>query len=202
MLLLKQIIKVCVVGLLLGGCSGMFAPVAMPEIQNYQITPAGGDIKAASCARVNKESTLQITRMRAEAPYETTKMFYSKGQYQLDSYSYNQWAAFPTQMLSYAVFQKVMQSCIYKSVVSGEFMTVSNYTLNTKLLELKQIINGDSSVVNLIIIAQLIENKSDSVIRSKTFVVKANSSPNPKAYVVSVNQATSEFLAQLTNWLQ
>ena len=157
------------------------------------------DDSFSNCNSVRHPQTLQITRMRAEAPYETTKMFYVKNKYQLDSYSYNQWAAFPSQMLSYAIFQKITQSCIYKSVVSGEFMTASDYTLNTKLVELKQTI--DSNQVSLIVSAQLIDNRRDNVVRSKIFVIKIKSEPNPKAYVASVNNASNEFLTQLIQWL-
>jgi cholesterol transport system auxiliary component len=202
MLVLNQIMKICIIGLLLSGCSGMFAPLETPEVQNYQIVAGSDDVKTVGCASVGHQQTLQIARMRAEAPYETTKMFYSKGKYQLDSYSYNQWAAFPTQMLSNEVFQKITQACIYKSVVSGEFMTASDYTLNTKLSEIKQTINGVNSEVSLIILAQIVNNRPDNVIRSKTFVIKVKSEANPKAYVASVNQATNEFLSQLVAWLR
>ena len=201
MLLLKQITKICVIGLLLSGCSGMFAPLSTPEIHNYQIVVADDNTEVTNCSNIRHGKTLQITRMRAEAPYEATKMFYVSGRYHLDSYSYNQWTAFPTQMISPAILQKVTQACIYKNVVSGEFMTVSDYTLNTKLLELKQIIDGDNSYVSLIVFAQLVDNKPDSVIKTKTFAIKVASSPNPQGYVTGVNQAVSEFLSKLVQWL-
>lgn len=184
----------------LSGCS-VFMPVTIPEIQNYQIGILH-NTRENECTTLANKSDLQITRMKADAPYDSDNMYYSLERYQLNHYSRNQWVAAPVIMMTKAIQEKLLQSCQYNNVVSADFMTASKYRLNSQLIALQQDIRKDKSTVNLAVLVQLVDNKSNHVVRSKTFIEKIDVDPNQHGYVVGVNQAVDKFLNNLLVWLK
>ncbi len=178
---------------------GMFSPIEQQQTHSYQIT-SRIDISKISCNK-NNLTILQITQMQADEPFNTNKMIYTSSKYELATYSYNKWATSPQQMLTIAIQEKLLQSCLYSNIVTEEVVTSSQYRLATQLLTLKQIINGTKSHVDLSILAQLIDNNSNHIIKSKTFSASIEASANPKSYVEATNQATQTILDSLVTWL-
>lgn len=183
---------------LLGGCS-VFMPVTIPQVQTYQISVLHGE--SAECKRNPNAADIQITRMKADEPYDLTSMFYSKAEYQLSNYSRNEWVAAPSIMITKALQEKLLQSCHYSNVVSADFMTSARYRLNSQLIELKQNINGIAATMNLAILVQLVNNSTNQVVKSKTFIEKVSVGANPYGYVIGTNQAVEEFLNDVVSWL-
>ena len=122
--------------------------------------------------------------------------------YELDSYSRNQWVAPPSGMLTKAIQEKLLQSCSYNNVVSADFMTSAKYRLNSQLIELKQKFEDNNATMNLAILVQLVDNSSNQVVKSKTFIVNEKVTPNQAGYVVGANQAVEDFLSELVLWLK
>ncbi len=129
-------------------------------------------------------------------------MFYSTHEYQISSYARNQWIASPNSMITKAIQEKLIQSCEYAHVVNADFLTLSNFRLNSQLIELQQNIHNDSSEVVLIILEQLVDNRTNQVVKSKTFLVKVPAQPNQQGYVIGVNTAINKFLDELLVWLK
>ena len=180
----------------------MFMPVSIPEVKNYQISLVHDSSPTCVNNSEQTESAIQIMRMRDDAPYDTTRMFYSSSQYQLNSYARHEWAALPSQMLTKVIQEKLIGACQYSSVVNADFMTAAKYRLNSQLVELKQNITGDRAEIKLAVLIQLVDNGSNQVIKSKTFVERVKTQPNPEGYVDGTNIATKMFLDELVLWLK
>lgn len=180
-------------------CS-VFLPVTIPEVQTYQIALPHSN--STECKPRIDAPDLLITRMKAEEPYDSDNMYYAKSRYQLNHYSRNQWVAAPNIMLTKVIQEKLLQSCEYGNVVNADFMTSSNYRLNTQLLELQQNINESPAVVTLAVLVQLVDNKANRVVKSKTFIEKTTTTANPAGYVDGTNIVVTKFLANLLAWLK
>src|SRR3990167_4169385 len=77
----------------MAGCS-VFLPVSVPPITTYQISVLHGN--SLECKSNASAADIQITRMKADEPYDSINMFYSWAKYQLSSYSRHQWVATPS----------------------------------------------------------------------------------------------------------
>lgn len=194
------------------GCS-IFMPVSPPEMRTFQIGLSPMDSMQSCNISQNKE-ILQITSMQTASPYNNKQMFYSKGQYHLASYNYNEWISDLGVMLTQSIQQALIKSCIYDNVVSADFMTLSQYRLNTQLVELRQVmpdnldilssgeLTKNISVLHFAVIVQLVDNLKNKVIKSKVFVEEESITPDAKGYVMGTNKVTEKFLSELIQWLK
>lgn len=186
---------------------GMLDPVYTPNVNHYQInamayTQMQQCNKQTSSAGVN-DTIIQITRVRAFAPFDTRDMLYSVAKYQLDSYSIHKWITPVDAMLTKAIQEKLLNSCIFGNVVNADFMTSAKYRLNSQLLNLTQNIDNhrQDATLNFSILEQLVDNNSNQVIKSKIFNLSVPVSANPQGYVEGTNLVVKEFLQQLVIWL-
>jgi ABC-type uncharacterized transport system auxiliary subunit len=199
--MLKNIIKTSGLIFIVSGC-GMFGPVTQPQIHTYQLEAVGHNELNVQCPANASKEILQITNVKADAPYDTTNMYYSQGVSQLDSYALNQWVSLPGAMLTQAIQEKVLSSCKYASVVNAEFMTIAKYRLTNQVVNFKQVINKDRATFNMTVISHLVDNKSNQVIKGNTFDVSIPVAPSPTGYIDGANQATVKFLGELLAWLK
>lgn len=200
-MLLKNIIKASGAALIISGCS-VFMPVTTPQIHTYQLEVINHDSMLTQCPNNNSNIILQITLVRADAPYDTLNMYYSKSPYELASYATHQWVSLPSAMLTQSIQQKMLLSCKYASVVSADFMTTAKYRLTNQVVNLKQTINKESATFILTVISQLVDNKTNQVLKSNTFDIDLPVAPTPNGYIDGANQATAKFLDQLLIWLK
>jgi ABC-type uncharacterized transport system auxiliary subunit len=199
--MLNNVIKASFVAILVTGCS-VFMPVSTPDIHSYQLGAMSHDNLQAQCTNNTSNTVLQITHVRADAPYDTINMFYSTEQYELDSYVTHQWVSLPSGMLTQLIQQKLIQSCTYANVVNADFMTVAKYRLTTQIINLKQTINGTNSTFTLTAVSQLVDNKTNQVLKGKTFDIIVPTTPDPQGYIKGANLAANQFLEQLLVWLK
>lgn len=183
----------------LSSCS-VFMPVTVPQIQNYQISVIN-DV-GPECKNLSGKPNIQITRMKADEPYDSDYMYYSQERYQLNHYARNQWVASPSVMITKTIQEKLLQSCEYGHVVNADFLTNSDYRLNTQLIELQQDIRDGKSQVTLAILVQLVDNKNNKVVKGKTFLERLDVEPNQHGYVLGVNKVVDKFLSDLVVWLK
>lgn len=201
--MIKKITSILTIGsvsLLVAGC-GMFDPVATPIIKKYQLDQTDAD-KIVSCSPKKGAPIMQISMFKVDEPFDTYTMYYSDNTYQLTSYSQNEWVARPAKMLTQATQEKLLGTCLYANVVSSDFMTSSTYRLAGQVLDFKQVINNSTAIMQLSVIIQLIDNKTNSVLASKIFVEKVNTTPDVVGYINGANQATQSYLNDMATWLQ
>lgn len=198
---MKKII-IIILSVFLSSC-GLFNPVVVPDIHAYQLSVANNNDENTNSLKCsdNNGDVLQVTHVKADAPFDTTTMYYANSQYELKAYGVHQWAALPNQMLTQAIQQKILNSCLYKSVVSDDFITVAHYRLTTQLVEQKQVISGNSSKMVLVIISQLVDNTTNKVVKGKKFDIEVPTTADANGYIAGANQATVEYLNQLLVWI-
>ena len=180
---------------------GTLDPVANIPIRKFELN-SSSDINIQNTCNNNNQIALQIMPVRVNSPYDSTKMFYSKSQYELANYSYNQWITLPQNMFTQLIEHKIMSSCLYSNVLGSGFLAPANYRLSTQLIELKQTINSKPSTISLIMNVQLINNVQNKVIKSKIFVEKTDNKDSPEGFVGGANEVTHQFLENLVQWLK
>ncbi len=182
--------------IVLSGCSTL-GPVATTNINKYQL-----NVPSLASKCLNKSnSELQVNQMQALSPFNSSKMFYSMSDNGLSSYAYNQWASTSSEMFSNNIIQYLSTKCIYANVSSVSFSTNAQYRLNTQLTRLSLDTHTNKTSVNLIIIAQLVDNKTNSIIKSKIFNLSKSSENTPIAMVKISNQLNMQFLDELSKWV-
>lgn len=209
----KKIVAATILtALFCSGCS-IFQSVTPTQLRHYQLNPIEND-NFAVCEATDSKAVLQVSSVKADNPYDTNKMFYSKSQYQLTSYNYTQWVGDLGTMLTQEIQERLLQSCLYSNVVNADFMTNAQYRLNTQLLELKQIMpdnlnsltwsqqNKNIARIHLVVVAQLVDNSSNKVVKSKSFVEDLNVTPDAHGYVMGSNAVVKMFLDDLATWLK
>ena len=194
----NSLLAIMLAGGIVSGC-GVLSPVPVPETKQFQIVssvPAVENCKANPDAQI-----MQVFPVKVASPFDNKYMYYSESQYQLSSYALNQWVSSPGQMFTQAVHEKLQGSCLYKNVISAEFMVTAKYRLTVQVMDFEQIISGGSATMNMSVIVQMIDNNSNQVIKGKTFVETANVTPDVNGYIQGANQVTQAFTSDLTTWL-
>ncbi|MBP9742501.1 MAG: membrane integrity-associated transporter subunit PqiC [Burkholderiales bacterium] len=191
--------KIMVMGTLLSSC-GILAPVAEPQIKEYQLVANSSDI--TSCMANPNAPILQVSPVKVFAPFDTRNMYYSESEYQLNSYALNRWSTHPGYMLNQAILQKLISTCTYSNVVNAEVMSVAKYRLVAQVMDFKQVINSNDATMNLTVLVQLIDNTSNMVMKSKTFMETLNVTPDPSGYIKGANAVVAQFTNDLALWLQ
>jgi ABC-type uncharacterized transport system auxiliary subunit len=209
----KRVIKnsVLLATLAIAGCGSILGPVEQRRTIDYEITdpsflsaPELSKIDSGGCTTSSRNDIIYVSTMHANAPYNSTKMFYSNAKYELEKYSYSQWAALPTDMLSQTMVKKIVLSCDFKNVVTNNAIANANYSLVTQLVVLRQDVNpdGKTSVVMMIIYAQLIDLDKNIVKSSRVFALHENGDAGPVGFTNSINSMMTNYDNQLVTWLR
>ena len=192
---MRKVFVLILYAMLINSC-GTFTPVESVKINTYQLNVS---ITPSQCVTKSKD-VLQVNQMYALSPFNTNRIWLSTSSNELSSYGYNQWITSPSDMLTNNIIQYLASQCIYANVVSSNFVTNAQYRLNTQLIRLSLDLLDKKTVVNLIIMAQLVDNKTNSIIKSKRFSLNKYSENNPYAMVAVANQLNQQFLIDLTAW--
>ena len=200
-------ISIAVLTLSLAACGSIFGPVEQRKVVSFEINDTSVTLPEANC-QANRDDILYVSPMRANAPYDSTKMFYGEKQYELSKYGYSEWAALPTDMLTQSINKKLISACIYKNIANSNALADANFRLITQLISLRQNVTLDNSghptgaSNSLIIYGQLINLTNNKVVASKVFEEQLQSKPGPEAMVISINQLLTQFNNELVDWLK
>lgn len=186
-------------GILLNSC-GILSPVDEPQIKQYQLA-LNLNTDTSGCTIGRNAPILQVSPVKVFAPYDTRNMYYSESPYQLSSYAFNQWSTLPEFMFNQAILQRLTAACIYSNVVNSEVMSVAKLRLAIQVMDFKQVISTESANMNFTSLVQLIDNNTNTVIKSKTFVEVLPVSPDPGGYVKGANDIVLQFVNDLADWL-
>jgi ABC-type uncharacterized transport system auxiliary subunit len=182
---------------ILCGCS-LFSPLPPSGIHKYQLNNSSTH---QVCNQHLYHGTLQISSVQASSPFDVNSMLYSYNQQEVLEYTSHIWINSFDQLLTQQILLQLSDSCLYDNVVSGEFITYSNYRLNTKLISVMQVIDKQS-VFKLEALVQLVNNADSKILKSKLFDIHVDVASDVNGYVVGANQATSLFMQELLFWLK
>ena len=189
--------------LFLVACS--FGPVKQRPTISYMIYDTSTSESVPLCNNTyHSQKVIYISPMRTNVPYDTTKMFYSSNTYELNTYSYSQWAALPSDLLTQATTKKMLMACSFKNIATSLAIADANYRLVSMLISLRQDVNQDDNTasVHMVIVSELIDLENNKVISSSVFNQRVPSAVGPVGLVEGVNKLTSKYDAELIAWLQ
>jgi len=178
---------------LLSGCT-LFSPVKTTSETKYVLN--------ANPKPVTKKSkhplSLLVTPMTTTAMYNTSGMAYTMGHYELNYFSKNQWAEPPASMLQLLIVQTLQRTHYFNAVNAFTSIGHDDVALNTQLIQLQQEFFSQSSIVHLVVRAQLVNLNTHQTIATQQFSIHEYAPQNtPYGGVVATNQASAKLLKQL-----
>lgn len=181
---------------LLSNCS-LIAPVKTPNTQEYLIKYNSVQV---ACKNQSNYS-IYVQHTSAEPPYNTNNMYYSTTPYSLNHYNYSIWATLPQNSINQAVEQMLSNSCLFNNVVNhNNNMISTDYTLNSKIVEIKQNIINSTPQAVIKIQVYLINNKK-RVINNKLFIEKSPIKASPENMAIGISTNLEKFLDNLNTWI-
>lgn len=190
----------------LTGCGSILSPVEQRQSVSYEIydNNTASSMSNQECNKLRTNNVLFVSPMHAYVPYDNLKMYYSKGQYEVNAFGYSQWIALPADMLTQAMSKKIYNSCLFKNLTTSNALADANYRLISLLTSLRQEINSENNsvVVHMSIAVELIDLNSNKVIASKVFSEGVPTAVGPIGFVKGVNQLTDKFDQNLIIWLK
>lgn len=179
----------------LTSCS-VFGPVSPGSHQTYVINP-----EVHPPVKSNRgQGTLLVSAVSSDSIYNTTQMLYSTKPYEIAYFSKSEWAETPPQMLQTLIVQ-TLQNTHHFSAVTTSPVSSYNYTLNTQLLELRQVFNGYGSQLHLKMRIQIVNAATNQVIATKEFsVVQTPPMRSPYGGVIAANRAAAMMMNEIARF--
>ena len=146
--------------------------------------------------------TLKILEPVASKHLNNTSIYYSHDKYRLQTYKLSKWSDFPTKMMLEVLTTKLDGLNLYDNITTSYIYAKSDYTLQSELLEFKQIIDNGNSYVKLKIKFYIIEDSDRKNIISRTFSYKtACNTTDAYGAVEAQNESLKLLINDLSHWL-
>lgn len=196
---MKKILFYITLVILLTGCS-LFGADKTPPIKTYTLS---GGIAPRNVTTGRGHASLLVSAPTAAPGYETTDMLYQLHPNQLSKYSKSQWIAPPAQLLLPLLTQSIQNAGCFRTVVSPPTASLTDYTLNTQLLVLRQeFLEDGHSCIRMTVEATLIDNATARPIAYRRFTTLVVTEENtPYGGVVATNQASANILRKITDFV-
>jgi len=195
---MKLKLTIIFISLFLVSCS-ILSPVKTSDMKEYVVNK----IPNTYAKKHRTDATLQVARPVSNSVYDLREMAYSTSAHKINYFAKNRWAATPASMLHPLIQESLQKTNYFKAVAPTKGLGSYRYTLNTQILEFKQIFYGDKkSAFKLKVRAQLIQTATSKVISSREFnITETAPSCDPYGGVVAANKATEVMLGKLSAWV-
>lgn len=160
--------KITARGLFLLGCCWISAcgPIQLPTQNQYQLNDyadlSAQDIKSSPY-------TLLVAPTEAVGDYLTNQMLYTQQDYQLSAFSKNIWSNPPAAMFFPILIQSLDSSHFFAAVVTSPYAGMTDYRLDTQIIDFKQNLIKTPSQFELKIKISLTQTASNQTVKSKIF---------------------------------
>ena len=183
-------------------CGSVFGPVEQRKVVAYELTDV--TISAVpTCPKTVRNDVIFISPMRANVPYDSAKMYYAKSPFELNTFGYSQWVANPSDMLTQMITKKIVTSCSFGGIATGNALANADYRLVTQLVTLRQdLTSANTASVKLVIYVQLVNLEHNKVVAYKIFDEHSPSAVGPEAMVLATNKLVTQFDTEMLEWLQ
>lgn len=179
---------------LLAACS----PVKLPETNQYKLDSYSEKRLAGKFTR----QSILITPPEAVTGYQTNQMLYIKQHFELSSFAHNSWVGPPADMLFPLIVQSVQRSGYFRAVSSSPNQELTDYRLDTQLIELQQNFLKKPSEVKLTVKVVLTNVHDGRVVASRVIQQHAKCPvESPYGGVVAANLAARQFTAELSHFI-
>ena len=175
--------------------------VVKPHISEYIINPVIS--QNSSMGSCNKHS-LKVLQSFSASSLMSTKMHYILGNYKRESFTQSQWAESPNRAITNRILSMLQSSKIFNTVQVSKSRTKSDFYLETNIEDFIQYFSEDekSSFVNVVITMTLIDTKTNSILKSKTFKEEVKVlSMDAQGGVIALNSALTKILVESQKWI-
>lgn len=146
--------------------------------------------------------TLSVSAMRAAAGFSSADMIYIEHAHQLQAFARHRWADSPARMLDPILVAAAEGSTLFANVAGAGSHAASDLLLDTELLRLAQVFEGEHSRIELTLRAGLIDSRSGRIIASQVFrVVQPVTGTGPYGGVQAGNRAVDLLTGELEIFL-
>ncbi|MFU8798002.1 MAG: ABC-type transport auxiliary lipoprotein family protein [Gammaproteobacteria bacterium] len=174
----------------LNGCT----PVKLEQPATYVFS-------AQSIKPLAKKPTpliLLISPPKAAPGYDSSRIVYVDKAYQLSSFTKHRWADTPSRMLMPLFVQTLQATRHFQATVSAPYMGDADIRLDTELLSLQQDFTQKPSQVRMVLLAQLVNIKTQRVMATQQFSLSENSPhEDPYGGVIATHRILTKLLSQL-----
>ena len=178
---------IILLGLILTGCGNLLSPLPSLEVNYYQISASKTSI-SSNKLKQKHQSSLYVSSLTANNPYNSQSMFYSKNN-KIFSYINSKWISQPNDLLTQEFINSFNDTSDFANIVSGNFIGYADYRLTGNLNKLVQVRNKKgSSIVILSISYTLTSANSGQIISSKTFQTESNTKPGAVSFATTTSK--------------
>ncbi len=128
----------------------------------------------------------------------STKIFYTQKAYEFEAYALSKWSDTPSKMIQNALTNVLANENIYTFVTASKLKTKATVTINSELINFKQIIDKKNSYTLLQL--RLFVTLNNKTI-AKEFNYKTLSKPTAYGAVESFNQATTNLAQDVSQFI-
>ncbi len=184
------------VSLVLTSC---LKPLDVPDVSTYTIKTLKPHINNR---RSKTQMTLLVSDPVASPGYRSDNMRYMITPYRLEKFSKNTWVATPASMMLPVFVQAINNTGYFKAVVTSPFSGLTDYNLQTDILEFEQNFMLPQSRFIMIVQADLVNSKTNKIQASKRFSAIVPTQQNdPYGGVMAANQAAQKITRQLARFV-
>jgi len=149
-----------------------------------------------------KRLVLKVLEPVASKHLNNHSIYYSSEKYRLQTYKLSRWSEIPSKMILEVITSKLDNLNLYENIITSYIYAKPDYTLQSELLEFKQIIDKNSSYSKLKIKFYLIKNNNEKTIISKTFKYQTKSKEiNAFGAVEAQNESMKNLIKDLSSWI-
>ena len=189
----KNWLIIAILPLVIAGCAS--APAKTNYILSTETTPVANAAHALPSMLVSQVRSLGRL---------STEMFYSRTPNEIESFTQNEWAAPPAQLIQAAITQDLDNRGLFKYVVMAPTNISAAYRLDMSILEMRQYFpNETESYITLKLQARLINNHNNQIVKTYTYNEKVpaptyDAAGGVKAYNSALNSIAERLAQALT----
>ena len=194
------IFPVTVIALLISACGLPGNPKSTEKevfiLQAEQISPRPGNLASRPCL------SLRISQPESAPGLNTARMAYRTDPNRIDYFAYNEWVASPARMMASLMEDRLDDSGMFGSIVSGSSDIRTDLRLDSHVLSLYQDFTGETSSTLLSVKVNLIDVSGRTLLNSEKFSYRVPADErNAGSGAVAANQAADQFLDDLTRFI-
>lgn len=151
--------------------------------------------------RASSAVTLLVFPPEAKAEYDTARMAYSRGPYEIDYFQHHQWGATPSQMLQPLLVRTLESTGYFKTVLTPPYTGSYSYSLRTEIVELVQDFASEPAVLRLSLRLRLSDDATSRLVAANDITVREPmQQKTPEAGVLAANDAAAKALREIARF--
>lgn len=183
------------------GCASSILPKPVsPPITYSLATIAPQEVTLAKPAP-QKSPTLIVGSPRAAGGFNTSYIVYTRKLHEVAYFSQSQWVDTPSQMLMPMIADAIQKSGAFKAVLSTPTGALSQFRLDTELVQLQHSFLTNPSQVHLTLRAVLIDTATRNVVaRNEFHAAVPTSTEDAYGGVIAAQKAVQTVLKDLASF--